>query len=101
MDNMMMRMNNEKNYAELTTEELVKEKKAYKKREIITAAIIGLAIGIFIYGVVNKGRLFMGAIIPLVMIYFIVKNSKKNKQHIEKINAEIEKRSKGDVAPIE
>lgn len=40
-----------KDYAELTLEELLIEEKKLKKKEIISAVLIGVAIGILVYGV--------------------------------------------------
>lgn len=70
---------------ELTDEELVVEKKKVKRSKIIHATLIGFLAGIMIFGIVawsfssNKHLGFLiPMLIPISIIYRLVKNSKSN-----------------------
>jgi uncharacterized membrane protein len=73
------------NFSELTNEALLEEKKRLKKSKIMHAAIIGSLAGILIFGFgawILSPEKRMGFLIPMfipvLFIYNIVKNSKKN-----------------------
>jgi hypothetical protein len=73
------------NYAELTDEELLVEKKKLKKSKLIHATLIGFLAGILIFGIVSwslspKKQLgfLIPVLIPIAFIYRLVKNSKNN-----------------------
>ena len=73
------------NYAELTDEELLVEKKKLKKSKLIHSTLIGFLAGILIFGVVawslsaeKKLGFFIPMLIPIAFIYRMVKNSKNN-----------------------
>jgi hypothetical protein len=73
------------NYAELTDEELLVEKKKLKKSKLIHATLIGFLAGILIFGIVSwslspKKQLgfLIPMLIPIAFIYRLVKNSKNN-----------------------
>lgn len=75
-----------KDLFELTDEELLIEKKKLKKSKIIHATIIGFLAGILIFGIVSwifSPKNFLGFLIPMLipifLIYRLVKNSKSNK----------------------
>ena len=76
-----------KDYTKLTNEELLMEKKKLKNSKILHATVIGFLAGILIFGLVawslspNK-RLgfFIPMLIPVVMIYRMLKNSKANQE---------------------
>jgi uncharacterized membrane protein len=79
------------NFSELTNEALLEEKKKLKKSKIMHAAIIGFLAGILIFGFgawILSPEKRMGFLIPMfipiLFIYNIVKNSKKNAD-LEKI----------------
>jgi hypothetical protein len=73
------------NFSELTNEALLEEKKRLKKSKIMHGAIIGSLAGILIFGFgawILSPEKRMGFLIPMfipvLFIYNIVKNSKKN-----------------------
>lgn len=75
-----------KNLSELTDEELLVEKKKLKSSKITHAVIIGFLAGITIVGVVSwsiSSKKHIGFLIPMLIpisiIYRLVKNSKNNK----------------------
>jgi hypothetical protein len=75
-------------YSKLTLEELLKEEKRIKDGETSLKVMIGIAIGIVIYGIIRKGFGFIGLIfLPLVLIYSNNRNSQKLKQIQKEINA--------------
>ena len=78
-----------KDYAELTLEELLIEEKKLKKKEIISAVLIGVAIGILVYGVVKKGFGFLHIFLPSALIYIFYRDSEKNKQNLRQVRTEI------------
>lgn len=76
-------------YAEWTLEALLIEEKKLKKNETIAAVLIGVAIGILVYGVARKGFGFLHIFLPLVLMYIFYKDSEKNKQKLKQIRIEI------------
>jgi len=80
-----------KNFSELTYEELLIEKKKLKTSKIINATIIGFFAGILIFGIISwslSSKKHLGFLIPMLIpvfiIYKLVKNSKENKD-LEKV----------------
>ncbi len=68
----------EKDFAEFTDEELLKEAKKMKSRSIMNAFIIGFMIGIVIWSIA-KNTYGLVTLIPLYFIYKLVNNSKSDK----------------------
>lgn len=75
-----------KDYSQFTDEALLAEKKKLKNSAIFHAAAIGFLAGILIFGVVawslspnKKLGFFIPMLIPVVIIYRLVKNPNKNK----------------------
>lgn len=82
-----------KDYTKLTLEELLIEQKKIKKQQIFTAVLIGMLIGVIVYGLVINGFGWVYISISVFMIYIINSGSKKLKQQLELIKAEIEKKN--------
>jgi hypothetical protein len=78
-----------KDYSQLTLEELQTEEKKMKKKEIYAALAIGFLIGIMVFGVVKKGFGFLYIYIPIVFILAILRNSKTQKQKLNQIKSAI------------
>jgi uncharacterized membrane protein len=76
-------------YAEWTLEALFIEEKKLKKKETIAAVLIGVAIGILVYGVAMKGFGFLHIFLPLALMYVFYKDSEKNKHALKQIRIEI------------
>jgi hypothetical protein len=81
----------EKNYTEMTDEELLVEKRELNKSKIFHASAIGFLAGILIFGLIgwslsDEKRLgfFIPMLIPILIIYRLVKNPKTN-HHLEKV----------------
>lgn len=75
-----------KKLSELTDEELLIEKKKLKNSKIIHATLIGFLGGILLFGIVSwslssKKNLgfFIPMLLPVFIIYRVIKNSKNNK----------------------
>ena len=75
-----------KELSKLTDEELLVEKKKLKKSKIIHATIIGFLAGILIFGFASwiltpnkKVGFLIPMLIPIFLIYTLLKNSKKDK----------------------
>jgi len=76
----------EEDYAKMTDEELLVEKKKYKNSKIQHALIIGFLGGVLIFGLVGwflspnkKIEFFIPMLIPIIFIYRMLKNPKGNK----------------------
>ena len=74
-----------KSFAEMTDEELLVEKKKLKSSKIFHAAFIGFLAGVLIFGMVawslsaeKRLGFFIPMLIPVFIIYKLVKNSKGN-----------------------
>lgn len=81
-----------KKLIDLSDKELLKKIKEIKNDKIIGAIIIGFTVGIAIYSAVNKGLDF-STFFPLLLAYFMVKNSSNNKLLEIEIEREIESRN--------
>lgn len=77
---------NEKKLSELTNEELLEKAKKNKPRPIFDATFIGILIGIIIYSIV-KNTWGLVTLVPLFLIYQLLKKSKKNDE-LEKLMKE-------------
>lgn len=78
-----------KDYAKLTLEELLLEEKKIKRNEITAAVMIGILIGVMVFGVAKNGIGFLYIFIPSILIIGIYKNSQKQKQNLTQIQAYI------------
>lgn len=68
----------QKDLSELTDQELLDEAKRVKPNPWVDAFLIGFLIGIIVYGVAVNSMGFI-AIIPLFLIYALIKKSEKHK----------------------
>jgi len=80
----------QKDYSSQTNQELLEKAKKLKSQSITNGAMIGFMIGVLIYSLVNHGLTFYG-LIPLLLIYVFVRNSKND----EGLKEELEKRNLG------
>lgn len=87
-------MSDNKDYSKLTIEELLMEEKKIKKKETISAFIIGFLIGLMIYGVAKNGFGFLYIFLPLLLIGGVYKSSRKLKDNLKQIRTEIRDRRK-------
>lgn len=76
----------QKELFELTDQELLDEAKKMKSSSITNALFIGFLIGIIIYSIVKNTYGFF-TLIPLFLVYKLVKNSKSNKALEEELKA--------------
>lgn len=72
--------------SDLTNKELLEEAKKTKPRPITDAAFIGVLIGIIIYSIV-KNTWGLVTLVPLFLIYQLLKKSKRNDE-LEKLMKE-------------
>ena len=70
----------QKELSELTDQELLEEAKKMKSSAIMHAALIGLMIGVVIYGVA-KNNLGFFALIPLYFAFKFFHNPENNKRY--------------------
>jgi hypothetical protein len=78
-----------KDYATMTLEELVIEGKKVKKKQTISAVIIGFSVGVMIYGLVKNGFGFIYVFIPLLLVSIIYRGSKNLKKNLYEIETAI------------
>lgn len=71
-----------KNLSELTDQELLSEAKKIKSAAIIDAILIGFLIGIVFYSTIQKSFGWF-TLIPLFLVYKLVKKPKYDKQELE------------------
>lgn len=77
---------NTKELSELTDEELLEKARKMKSDSLVNAVFIGILIGVVIYSVVKNSWGFL-TLIPLILAYKLVENSKKNKPLEEELKA--------------
>lgn len=82
-------MASNKEYSELTLEELLVEEKKIRKQEITSSVVMGFLIGIIIYGVAKNGFGFLYIFIPLVLMSIYYKALQKIKQNLRQVREEI------------
>lgn len=75
----------QKDYAQMSNEALLLEKKKLKQSKIFFAAAIGFLAGVFVFGIVGwilspkkQFGFFIPMIIPILLIRGILKNNKQN-----------------------
>jgi len=73
-----------KTLSELTDQELLAAEKKQKSASIVNALLIGMLIGIIVYGVVDNGFGFF-MVIPLFFIYRLANKEKYNKGELERL----------------
>lgn len=73
----------EKEFTELTDQELLEKKKKAKTENVINGAILGFLIGIAVYSAVRNG-LGLFTFLPVVFAVFAANRWKKNGQALEK-----------------
>ncbi len=79
----------------MTLEELLAEEKKIKQQEMNSAVIIGLLIGVLLYGIVKNGfGLKVYIFVPVFLILAIYRNSQNVKQKLSQIRTEINAKSK-------
>lgn len=76
----------QKELSELTDQELLDEAKKMKSSSMTNALFIGFLIGIIIYSIVKNTYGFF-TLIPLFLVYKLVKNSKSNKALEDELEA--------------
>ena len=80
-------------FSQLTLVELLSHEKKYKKKNILTALLVGFLFGIMIFGVAKNGFGFLYIFLPLVLIIGIVKGSQKDNQKLKEIRAVINEKT--------
>ena len=80
------------NLTELRDQDLLQKLKKIKNNKIIDATIIGITIGIAIYGIVKNGFEFF-TFFPLILAYIVVRNSANNKILEKEIQKELKYRN--------
>ena len=78
-----------KDYTAFTLEELLKEEKKARKNEILSAVAAGFLIGIMVFGIVKNGFGFIYIFIPLLLLFFISRNSQNLKRDLKQIREAI------------
>jgi hypothetical protein len=79
---------NPKKVSELTDQELMEEAKKIKSSPIVDALFIGFLIGIIVYSVAGSSWGFL-TLIPLGMVYLLLKKQKRN----EAVKEELKERN--------
>jgi len=80
------------NLTEISDQEILQKLKKIKNNKIIDASIIGITIGIAIYGTVKNGLEFF-TFFPLILAYIVVRNSTNNKILEKEIQKELKYRN--------
>jgi len=80
------------NLTELSDQDLLQKLKKIKNNKIIDASIVGITIGIAIYGTVKNGLEFF-TFFPLILAYIVVRNSTNNKILEKEIQKELKSRN--------
>ena len=87
------------NLSELSEQELQQQLKKMKSNKIIDAVLIGVTIGVVIYGAVNNGFGFF-TFFPLLLTYAIVRNANNNTILENEIQRELASRERNGNQPL-
>ncbi len=82
-------MSDNKDYSQWALDELRREEKKIKRKEITSAVIIGFLIGVIVFGVAKNGIGFTYIFIPAILIIGIIRNAQYLKQNLKQVRAEI------------
>ena len=85
-------MPDNKDYAQMTIEELLVEEKKAKKELTIAAVLVGFMVGVMVFGLVRNGFGILYTVIPLGLIYLTNRNSNTTKEKMASIKAELSKK---------
>ena len=83
------KMPDNKDYSQLSLEELQQAEKKIKTMEITGAVFVGFCIGVMIFGLVMNGFGVLYTVIPLFLIIGVARNSQKQKEKLKELRAEI------------
>lgn len=76
----------EEKFAKFSDQELLDRRKSLKTQLIINAVLIGVLIGISIYGAIKNGFTFF-TLFPLIFVFFLIKNKTDSKELENEINS--------------
>ena len=79
-----------KDYLQMTREELLIEEKKIKKRDAFSAALIGFLIGVMVYGIAKDGFGIIYIGIPAFLIFGIYKNTQNLKLKLKEVQKAIQ-----------
>lgn len=82
----------QKKPAELSDLELLQERKKLKTSKLTAAMLIGLLLGVFVYGAVKNGFTFF-TFFPLVFAFILVNSGRKKMQFETDVKNEINLRN--------
>lgn len=85
-------MPDNKDYTQMTTEELLVEEKKARNELIIAAVMIGFLIGVMVFGFARNGFRILYTVIPLGLIYLTHRNSNTSREKMAKIKAVLDKK---------
>ena len=82
----------QKKLTELDDQELLEEQKKLKTNKIINATLIGLFVGVFVYGAVKNGFTFF-TFFPLLFALLLVNSGRKKIEFENELKNEINARN--------
>jgi hypothetical protein len=85
-------MTKEKDYAQLTLEELIAEEKKIKRQDITGSVFVGFLVGVMLFGLIMNGFGLLYTAIPLLIIAAVAKNGQSIKARLKEVREEIDGR---------
>ena len=79
----------EKDLLDLSTDELLEKEKQIRRNETIARFIIGFLAGVLIYGVATKGFGFLHIFLPILIAFWIIRNSQNQQKKLKAILNEL------------
>lgn len=79
----------------MSLEELQIAEKRTRKEQITVAVLIGILIGVIIYGVATKGFGLLHILLPGALIVLLSRNSVKTNQRLAEIRSELDRKRAG------
>ncbi|HKK79024.1 MAG TPA: hypothetical protein VJ933_05315 [Phaeodactylibacter sp.] len=86
-------MTKEKDYTQLSLEELIAEEKKIKRQDITGSVFVGFLVGVMLFGLIMNGFGLLYTAIPLLIIAAVAKNGQTIKAKLKELREEIDGRS--------
>ena len=85
-------MTKEKDYTQLSLEELIAEEKKIKRQDITGSVFVGFLVGVMLFGLIMNGFGLLYTAIPLLIIAAVAKNGQTIKAKLKELREEIDGR---------
>lgn len=84
-----------KDYTNMSVEDLMVEEKKARKEQILTAVLMGFMVGVLAFGVATDGFRLVKVVFPIALFYVFYRSGKKTSERLAAIRAELGRKQPG------